>query len=124
MKILCKQKNWSQFELKENLLHSAGCICSKVGSFWLCAKFVVHFDVLCMCCVVCNASVFALSCPDLIPVLELLSLRYEGNKSFQMIIQFPQFAGRSLRCNRAELLEGKIGLFLPGQETCTDNQKL
>ena len=39
------------------------------------------------------------SCLDLISVLELLWLRYEGNKSFQMIIQFPQFAGRSLRCN-------------------------
>ena len=74
-------------------------------------------------CVVFSASVFALSCPDLIPVLELLSLRYEGNKSFQMIIQFPQFAGRSLRCNRAKLLEGKIGLFLPAQETCTENLK-
>ena len=66
--------------------------------------YELSFCIICIICIiVCygevkeilGAFVFALSCPDLIPVLELLWLRYEGNKSFQMIIQFPQFSTRS-----------------------------
>ena len=66
--------------------------------------YELSFCIICIICIILcygevkeilGAFVFALSCPDLIPVLELLWLRYEGNKSFQMIIQFPQFSTRS-----------------------------
>ena len=90
----------------------------------VCYIYELSFCIICIVfIIVCygkmkeilGAFVFALSCPDLIPVLELLWLRYEGNKSFQMIIQFPQFSTRSPPCNRAELFKGKIGFSSYGQ---------